>query len=211
MIEKKINNLKNIIFIKTIICILSIAYGFYLIFIVNDELQENRTKMEMIPVLITETKIKLNEITNNQSNVIEGIEKYNDIFNKTEEEKCKEYDEVLIKIGNLGAKHNLDIPLTTSIQNKPSRINFGHNKTSYISVYDIAIEFDASDFTKVFEIYSDILSLLPEYSIIYFTDIKEVSSTVPRRISSSELDVKPSSIRCKIGIKMRDIMLTKNS
>ena len=159
--------------------------------------------------MIAETRIKLHEITDSNSNVSEGLEKYNQIYGKTEEARCKEYQDLLLKIADLRTKYSLSEPIGATMSPKPNKLNISHNKASYISAYDLKIEFGAYDIGEVFEIYNDILSLLPEYSMVYFVNIKESSTITPKSISVLRVDAKPILIRGKIYIKLRDVVYTK--
>ena len=168
------------------------------------------SKLDAIKPLIIETRIKLHEITDSNSNVSEGVAKYNEAHGKTEEYRCKEYLDIILKIENLRAKYNLSAPISTVISRKPSKLNIAHNKESYISVYDLKIEFGSHDTAEAFEIYRDILAILPQYSLVYLMDIQETASITPSNISSLTINTKPSLIKCKLYVKMRDIVFTKD-
>jgi len=80
---------------------------------------------------------------------------------------------------------------------------------SHISVYDLKIEFGSYDIAEVFEIYNDILSLLPEYSLVYLVEMKESSAINPQNITILRADAKPLVMKCKIYVKIRDVVYTK--
>ena len=209
MLEKKITSLKNIIFIKGSICIFLIICSIWIISSLKENYADATSKLEAIRPLIMETRIKLHEITDSNSNVAEGVVKYNEIYGKTEELRCKEYQDILKNIEGLRTKYNLPEPINTLISGTPSKQNTGHNKQSYISVYDLKIEFGTHDTSEAFEIYRDILTTLPQYSLVYLMDIKETATITPNNISSLRTNTKPSMIKCKLYVKVRDVVLTK--
>ena len=104
MLEKKINNLKNIIFVKGSICISLILCSIWIISFLKDDYSDAIERLELVRPMIAETRIKLHEITDSNSNVSEGLEKYNQIYGKTEEARCKEYQDLLVKIADLRTK-----------------------------------------------------------------------------------------------------------
>lgn len=210
MLEKKINNLKNIIFVKGSICISLILCSIWVISFLKDDYYDAIQRLDLVRPMIAETRIKLHEITDSNSNVSEGLEKYNQIYSKTDEARCKEYQDLLVKIADLRTKYSLSEPIGATMSGKPSKLNISHNKASYISSYDLKIEFGAYDIAEVFEIYNDILSLLPEYSMVYFVSIKESSIITPKSIPVLRVDAKPVLMRGKIYIKLRDVVYTKS-
>jgi hypothetical protein len=208
MLEKKISSLKNIIFIKGSLCAILIVFGLWAISFLRDEYADSQDRVDLIKPVIAETQIKLNEITGSNSDVSEGIKKYNEIYGKTEEARCKEYNDILNKIGALRSKYNLLEPVST-VLSRPSKLNISRNKVSHISVYDLKIEFGSYDIAEVFEIYNDILSLLPEYSLVYLVEMKESSAINPQNITILRADAKPLVMKCKIYVKIRDVVYTK--
>lgn len=205
MLEKKISSLKNIIFIKGSLCIVLVLFGLWAISFLRDEYADSQYRLDLVKPIIAETKIKLHEITGSNSDVSAGTEKYNEIYGKTEEDRCKEYNDILDKISALRSKYNLLEPIST-VLSRPSKLNISRNKASYISIYDLKIEFGAYDVAEVFEIYHDILSLLPEYNLIYLVEMKESSAINPKNMSMLRLDAKPVVMKCKIYVKIRDVV-----
>jgi len=210
MLEKKIHSLKNLIFIKASICVSLTLCSIWVISFLTNDYTDALARLDLIKPMIGETRIKLREITDSNSNVSEGIEKYHKIYGKTEEARCKEYKDLLVKIADLRAKYSLSEPISTAMSTKPNKLNTAHNKASYISIYDLKIDFGAYDIAEVFDIYNDILSLLPEYSMVYLINIKETSTITPKSISALRVDAKPILMRGKIYIKLRDVVYTKS-
>ena len=175
----------------------------------NDDYLDAQDRLSVVKPMISETRLKLHEITDNHANISEGLRKYNEIYGKTEEARCKEYQDLLLKIGDLRVKYNLPEPINVTMSSKPNKLNIAHNKASYISVYDLKIEFDIYEVAEAFEIYHEILSLLPEYSLIYFVNIKESTTLTLKNISLLRVDSKPALIKCKIYSKIRDVVYMK--
>ena len=203
MLEKKTTSLKNIIFVKGFICISLILCSIWLITFLKSDYADSILKLDGIRPLIVETRIKLHEITDSSSNIEEGIAKHKEIYNKTEEMRCKEYQDILDKIIALKGKYNLPSPINLVMSNKPTKFNTSHNKQSYISIYDLKIEFSANDTSEAYEIQQDILALLPEHSLVYLMDINEISP-----ITSKNTNL--SLIQCKLYVKIREIVFVKS-
>ncbi len=207
MLEKKINSLKNVIFVKGSICLSLVLCSLWIISFLTDDYADALVKLEEVKPMIAETRLKLHEITDGNANIAEAVEKYNEIYGKTEEARCKEYQDLLFKIGELRSKYNLPDPINTTISVKPNKLNIVHNKASYIGVYDLKIEFSAYDIREGFEIYSDILSLLPQYTMIYFMDIKENSAVNLKNLSAE--GTKAPLLRGKVYVRLRDVVSSK--
>ena len=207
MLEKKINSLKNIVFVKGSICFALIVCGMWLISSLHDDYDDSLQSMEEIRPMISEARLKLHEITDSNSYVSEGVMKYEEIKNNTEESKCKEYQDILFKIEDLAIKYSLPEPISAVMPPKSSKVNVGHNKASYISVYDLKIEFSAYDIGEALDIYGEILAFLPKYTMIYFSDMKEVPVPPSKSLTLNNPKAKSSLIKCKLYVKMRDVVL----
>ena len=92
IMEKKIHILKNILFMKSFTGLVIIGLSIWGIRILHDNYRTLSNKIDMAHHLVSETKIKLNEIKDNNININEGLKKYYEIANKTEEERCREYN-----------------------------------------------------------------------------------------------------------------------
>lgn len=209
MLEKKISNLKNIVFINGSICAAIIVFGIWLVSSLHEDYDDSLQSMEEVRPLISEARLKLHEITDSNSYVSEGVAKYTEIKDITEESRCKEYQDILLKIDDLSVKYNLPEPISATMPSKANKVNVGHNKASYIAVHDLKIEFSAYDISEALEVYSDILSLLPQYTIIYFSDIKESPISPSKSLMLKNPNAKSSLIKCKLYVRMRDVVLTR--
>lgn len=209
ILDKKINSLKNIIFIKGSLCVGLVGVLMFVISSLQEDYDDTLHSLALIKPAIIETKIKLHEITDSGYAVAEGVAKFNEIYNKTEEMRCKEFQEILLKIEDLRNKYALPNAVIAKMSSVPTKNNVVHNKNSYINTYDLKIDFSSYDLAEAFSIYKDILSLLPEYSIIYSLSVKETMPIHSGNIKSLRSDLKLTMFKCKIYIRMRDVVFAR--
>lgn len=201
MLEKKINYLRNVIFSKSIILIIISALVFWYISFAKESYNDLVINVDLVKPLIQDTRMKLHEIKDSNLYITESIKTYENAISKTEEMRCKEYQDIMTQIVNLSPKYNLNKPFAIKMLPKIRKINLVHNKSSYIGVYDFHLEFSAKNMTDIFEIYNEIYNLLPQYSVIYFLDIK--SEPVKNHQANDH------NIITRMNFNIRDIVIIK--
>lgn len=208
MLEKKINSLKSTIFIRGCVYSFLIILSLGACFMLREEYMESILRVNSARPMVGEMRSKLHEITGSQSVLNEGIALYNAILNLDEDDLCREYNNLLLKITELRNKYGLSAPINATLSPKSTKSNVEHNKKSYIAINDLKINFNAYDLPEAVDIFNDIISLLPKNSMVYLLEAKETTLT-PKNIVALEDNTKPFLISSRLYVKLRNVLLNK--
>jgi len=184
MLDKLIINLKNIIFFKSIVYLLSITLLSILIPTLSEELYKANYNYEHAVKLLGQTTEKIGSVKKLDSNKQHLDLDYQELIKNSSYQGCLSRKELLNKIAELKTKFTLTEPLDVKI----SKIFLDDDLSSNIlkkvkmNDYNITIKFSSQDLESLLKIHQSIYDLLPPGSVVSAAEIQKIDTLSPKTV-----------------------------
>lgn len=207
MLDKLIIHLKNIIFFKAVLYIITAIILFTLIPVFSDDLEDSLAKNKQSYNLLQTSRTRLASIANFEDKILYTRENYKELITKARNYPCLDRTEFINQVSTLNAKYSLFEPIFVQIsrqfdneitQNYASNIKMNH--------YEIKISFKSEDHMSMIMICNEIYKMLPYGSVVTSTSIKEHNALTPDIIGKLNTKKVPGLIEIKMEIQLREIV-----
>ena len=210
MLDKLVVHLKNILFFKATVYVLTIIILISVVApILTDSLLKTSSSKEQSTLALKQAEQKLQSIKEFEKNIVETNLNFNKLVKNSQHQGCFNRNYFINSLRSLENKYNL----TSSISINISRIFEEKTAKKYsnqvrVNDYEAIINFQ-TDKTNVLSITEDICATLPVGSIITGVEIKKVSVITPSFVKILSTRNSPGLFKVKVRAHLREIVYEK--
>ena len=210
MLNKLLVHLKNILFFKFTIYLLTLIGLILLIPIFEENLQNAKNNKDKSQVFLQNIANKLSSIETFKSEMNNINNRYNDLMNLREDLYCKERLNLINQIVILAKAYQLTKPIHYSIS-RSYEYEDSLTKAHHLAIqyYDLDLSFDVVDDNQLFSITRDLYNLLPEGSIVLEQVVNKSEEINPELALMLQKGIQPNLINVKIKIMLRYVIYNK--
>lgn len=208
MLDKLIIHLKNVLFFKIVIYLLIATILFFVIIpILRANLIKLSERKEVARIFLNQATQKLTLMSNFEENIFELNNGYEELIKNSSDYSCINSNYLISNLKSLETKYNLFQPIAISI----SRL-FGNNDTIKkqdtvkINYYEATISFQALNPEDIIQISQEVNSLLPNGSIINYTQVKKIDVLTPNIIEKLSTEKLPGLYNVILKAYLREIV-----
>jgi len=209
MLKNFIIHLKNIIFFKSIVCLVSIFSLCGLLQNVNEDYVDSVNKNKISEKFLTKETLNIYSVINSKNKLLDIYAKYFTLLSVSTRQSCLERAELIERIASLSVKYGLHEPIDTSIKQEfsnkvASKMEIGNNVVR-LRNYDVKIRFASKDFATFLAIIKEIYSYMPKNTIILSVEVMQEEVLYPKMIYKLSHSQKPNLIFTKLNMRIREI------
>lgn len=210
MLDKLVIHLKNVIFFKLVVYLISI--GLLTVLIPKFQLQLTKAinRKEKAEVLFNQSTAQLSSIIEFEKNIFETNLKYKDLVLNSDKKICDNRTDFLKNLAFLSKKHNLQRPIKTNII-RIFEPESDHNKDKHVVLHKhkVTMNFSVKSYQDGLNLMSDIYSSLPKWSVVINAQIRKMPTLLPAIIELFSTKEIPPLIEVSTEILIREIVYEK--
>jgi hypothetical protein len=207
MLDKLVVHLKNILFFKATVYIITIIILISVVapLLTSGLLQASHRK-EQSKLALTQAEQKLQSIKEFEKNIEQTTLDFNELVQSSKHQGCFNRNYFINSLKPLEHKHNLAIPISIGLSrifaDQPTKKN---NDQIRVNDYEVIIDFQ-TDKSTVLSMIEDICATLPAGSIITDVEIKKISVITPSFVTSLSTKNSPGLFKVKVRAHLREVV-----
>lgn len=206
MFDKVIVNLKNIIFFKSVMYVITIFVLLLLIPLVKDELLRSTQYKIKAEKSFSKVAMKLHFVKSAQHKLLEDNQRYQSMINIDNDSDCIERIELTKKLSKLSDKYHLNKPIDlTLVPSFVTEIDRSKGNKLRIKSYDVMLNFTVQDIATFMLLINDAYSMMPQDSIITSTEANILSTITPQIVNTLNVNQAPDLVNAKLNMRIRKI------
>lgn len=209
MLNRLLIHLKNIIFFKLTIYLLTIIFLVVVVPIFIDDLDKSKERKRKANDFLQETSLKIRSIDNFEEKLVELDKSYRNLTNAKMNLACEKRHKFIIDVEEISNKNQLEkisVRTTKGYNDKDFFPDVGNVKLSY-HIADIT--FKAQNYIQFLSIIREIFEIMPTGSVVISCSTMMIDSLTPEIIASLTTKKAPELLDAKIKILLRDIVYEK--
>lgn len=205
MIKNHVIHFKNILFFKILSCLMAIIVSFFLLSELREEIVALEVKQGQTENFLNNTISKLNYLLTFKQDIEKIETRYKNTLAQSEKNIELKIKKLQDKIERINKQYNLPIPI--KVQTRHNRIS-NNIKNDDINIYysELILEFAAKDHKELVEIIHDIVSFLPETSVVANISVRQVDYLSPRIIKMLSHNYRINLFESEVRIVNQDII-----
>lgn len=211
MLDRLVVHLKNILFFKATVYVLTIIILILVVApILTDDLLKASSRKEQSKLALKQAEHKLQSIEDFEKNIATADINYHELIKNSQQKSCFNRNYFINSLKPLENKYNLATPISIDM----SRI-FDDDATKKtndqvrVNDYEAIIDFQTNKI-DVINITKDICATLPAGSIITDVEIKKISVITPSFATILSTRNSPGLFKVKMHVHLREIVYEKS-